>query len=357
MKIEKNKKIRIIFQLILITLTIVTITYATINMVRDKKQATLIPTTTKHITNMKCNTLWVGSFNLAWKELRNEIGRDIIFEGDNPEILYQLNNENYSDDMLSKDSYYIKTGRMKIDLKNEIEKDLMSRKISNRELINELDFSEDLNSYIIYASLQKEFKFKHKFDRLADKSFEEDTELLVKYFGISSDSDTKLFENVEILFFYDNTNFAIKLLTNNNEEIILLKDSEMNSFDKIFNHMKDATKEYTGRKKLQKGDTVSIPYIEIDTIINYDELCGKIIKGTENEYIKNALQNVKFYLNETGGELKSETLIKEIFQSSYIDSLNFDFSSEFYIFMKEKDKEFPYMALKADNTDILVEAD
>ena len=38
MKIEKNKKIRIIFQLILITLTIVTITYATINMVRDKKQ-------------------------------------------------------------------------------------------------------------------------------------------------------------------------------------------------------------------------------------------------------------------------------------------------------------------------------
>ena len=35
--------------------------------------------------------------------------------------------------------------------------------------------------------------------------------------------------------------------------------------------------------------------------------------------------------------------------------LDFDFNSTFYIFMKEKDKVEPYMALKVDNIDILVE--
>lgn len=106
---------------------------------------------------------------------------------------------------------------------------------------------------------------------------------------------------------------------------------------------------------MKKGDTLEIPFIEINTIINYDELCGKIIKGTDNKYIKNALQNVVFHLNEKGGKLTSEALIKTITQSTYFDALDFDYSSKFYIFMKEKEKDFPYMALKVDNTDILVE--
>ena len=66
------------------------------------------------------------------------------------------------------------------------------------------------------------------------------------------------------------------------------------------------------------------------------------------------MQNVKFNLNKFGGNLTSESYIEEI---TYMDRMdkgrNFYFTDRFIIFLKEKDKDMPYMALLVDNSEIL----
>ena len=71
-------------------------------------------------------------------------------------------------------------------------------------------------------------------------------------------------------------------------------------------------------------------------------------------YIANALQNVKFNLNERDGNLISEAEIESEYNKEDEETKCFYFNDDFVIFMKEKDKSMPYFALKVDNFDILV---
>lgn len=259
--------------------------------------------------------------------------------------------------MLSSDDYYINVGKNSLDLKNQIENNLKEKKLFDDELLEGIEFSDDLDTYLIYSILSKKFEFTTPFDRLSSDYFGDNTNSKVEYFGITADSDLDLLNNVEILFFEDNYNFAIKLLTNNNEEIILLKTENEENFGNLYQSINKYVERYEGRNELKRGDSLRIPLIQLDTIINYNDLCGKKIIGTDGAYIQNALQNIKFYLNENGGEVTSNAVIKEISQAEYDDSYNFDFSSEFYIFMKENNSKKPYMALKVNNNDILIEAE
>ena len=111
---------------------------------------------------------------------------------------------------------------------------------------------------------------------------------------------------------------------------------------------------YEGEKEFNKDDELKIPYINVDTLINYGELCGKVIKNTGGLYIQNALQNVKFSLNEKGGNLMSEAILKDIYLSVAKNPRYFYFNDKFVLFLKEENKEQPYFALRVNNTDILV---
>lgn len=91
----------------------------------------------------------------------------------------------------------------------------------------------------------------------------------------------------------------------------------------------------------------------MEAVINYDELCNKEIENTNGLFIQNALQNVKFILNEKGVNLSSESSIKAISMSGYSDTRDFNFNSNFIIFLKEQEKELPYFALRIDKLDIL----
>ena len=87
--------------------------------------------------------------------------------------------------------------------------------------------------------------------------------------------------------------------------------------------------------------------------INYDELCGRIIKGTDT-YIKQALQTIEFNLNNIGGNVKSEAVITGTYGSTQETRREFILNSDFILYLKEKDKDKPYFALKVNNTDVLV---
>lgn len=61
--------------------------------------------------------------------------------------------------------------------------------------------------------------------------------------------------------------------------------------------------------------------------------------------------------NESGGNILSEVGIKGEYNSAIMGNERlFYFDNNFILFLKEKDKEKPYMALKVDNIDILQKA-
>ncbi len=201
--------------------------------------------------------------------------------------------------------------------------------------------------------LRKEFNYYEPFSTLNSDTFA-NSEEKVKYFGIDERTSLSGSRNIEILFYNSKDDFAIKINTIEGEEIYLYKNNEIEkSFDKIYQEMIEKSNDYTGSSEFQENDILKIPFINIKAEMNYDELCGKYIKGTKM-YIEQAMQNVDFELNNFGGLVKSEALISATYGSILNIGREFNFNNKFLVYLKEKDKSIPYFALKISNTEFLV---
>lgn len=282
--------------------------------------------------------------------------KTVEFEDGNSMLVDELNKRTFTKDMLSKDDYYIKVGKTSPKLKEEIKNELSQKfNINVSNVLDEIDFENDTNAimgYTVYSMLMKNFEFIVPFDKLGGFRFD-DSEGYVEYFGINNASDESLNQNVEVLFYNNQNDFAVKLKTKENEELILYMNETYTSFNDMYNEIEEKSKNYSGDKTFNQSDELKIPYINVDTIINYDELCGKIIKDTDQMYISNAIQNVKFTLNEKGGNLLSEATVVSEYNSLAENARFFNFTKPFIIFMKEENKSKPYFSLKVDNVNIL----
>ena len=298
------------------------------------------------------DVIWSGTFQLAWNELVESYGTNLEFIDDIP-FVKTLNSKWFTKDMINKNDYYIMVGKTNFELKNKIKEDIKQKFTRNdKNILNKISFSDD-NGITIYSTLNKTFDFINKFDELSNSSFG-DTKEQVKYFGINNKSDEKLNNNVEVIYFdYSKEDYAVKLKTKSNEEVILYKCDTNKSFEVLYNEILDNGKRFEGNSEFLEHDQIMIPYIKLEALINYSELCNKVIKGTEGEFIKNAIENVKFSLNENGVNLKSESIIQTTMMSSYKDARYFLFNDNFVLFLKECDKENPYFGIKIKDTEFL----
>lgn len=297
---------------------------------------TMNPTYESSIDENTVNNLWVGTMDLAWKQLEEQLGVDRIqIEGDDiPQIAADLNASTFSKEMLNEKDY-------------------------------EITVKPILNGYEFEASLNKELEFLEVFDNFEDFYREltfGDGEDYIKYFGINDATREQVFKNVEILFFKEIKNelggylpsddFAVKLRTKEGDEIILYRTDEKKSFDEYYEDIQIKTEAYEGAKEFTDNDRLLVPYTRINGFISYNELLGKTIAGTgDKEFIK-AIQNVNFYLNESGCNLSSKATIADATMGISAPRY-FYFTDTFVLFMKEADAEQPYFALKVDNDNIL----
>lgn len=350
-----NKMIKVLLIIISTTVILTGITYASIKIYEIVKgQATMTATFTGKVGDTDLNRVWIGTFQLAWNELEeNVIGKNIEFEDGNSEIINELNKKIFSKEMLSESSYYICVEKTYPELKEKILEDIDKKfSINNKTILDKVNFDKVNNGYTIYSLIYKEFEFITPFDKLGGDRFCNGNDL-VEYFGINNASDERMNKNVEILFYNDQNDFAIKLNTKQDDEIILYRTDNNKSFNSLYKEIIEKNNAFVGNKKFTEDDELKIPYINVDTIINYDELCGKVIKDTNGMYIANALQNVKFSLNEKGGNLTSESCVSSEYISDNENSRYFYFNDKFIIFMKETNKEMPYLGLKIDNLNLL----
>ena len=295
---------------------------------------TMNPTYQSTLDEKTINNLWVGTLDLAWKDLKEKIGVDKIeLEGDNPKIVDELNNSTFSKEMLNEKDYKINVERTVTD------------------------------GYKIEATLNKELNFLEVFDNFSNdytRATFGNSEEYIKYFGINNASSEEMNKNVEVLFYnkigngnLKSNDMAIKLKTKEGDEIILYRTNDKKSFDEYYKDIELKSKQYNGTKEFSEDDELRIPYIRVNGMISYNELYDKAIKNSNGLYIYDVIQNVNFSLNEKGCNLSSKATMVTEYAGIGEDTKYCYFDDTFILFMKEKNSDRPYFALKVDNSDIL----
>ena len=330
---EMNKVLKIFVIIICTTIALSGIVYATTVIYNryiknnTNHNITMNPSYQSTLDENTINNLWVGTLDLAWKDLEEKIGLNKIeLEGEMPQIANDLNESTFS-----KDDYKINVERTVT------------------------------NGYKIDATLNKELNFLESFDNFNDYKWTfGNSDEAIKYFGINNASPEKMNKNVEILFYNKLNNgsllsndMAIKLKTKEGDEIILYRTDDKKSFDEYYEDIKSKTKNYKGRTEFSEDDELRVPYVKVNGMINYNQLYDKKIKNSKGLYIYDVVQNVNFYLNERGCNLSSKATMVTEYMGIGEDTKYCYFQDTFIIFMKEANSDKPYFALKVDNNDIL----
>lgn len=331
------------------------------NKVKDiplTKGITIVPTMDDKITT---DSSWCATFQLVWNDMKNEIVKtDVVF---NPqlEMVENLNKESFTEDMLS-DEYYFKTYGLKTKkLKEEIEKGIKEKFNQTSDILKDFDWSEealddptnpDLRRYFFYTMLYREFEYKSKFSVLDNAKFGEYED--IKYFGVNKNSKETVRKQIEVLFYNSENDFAVKIKTKDNDEVIFYKNPEGETFKEIYDSMMKKINEYEESRDFSEKDFFMAPILSFNVKREYKELENKKFNTADGNIamIEKAIQSIKFSLDETGGKVKSEAGVdswKTTSMAGEEKTRYFNVNDTFALFLKEETKDVPYLALRVDD--------
>lgn len=312
------------------------------------------------------NTIWCGTFQLIWNDLKNDLAKqDIVF---NPQlkVVENLNKETFTTKELSEDSYYKKVGTPSLKLKEEIEKEIKEKFNETSDILDDFEWeNRDPLDYFLYVMLKKEFQFEKAFEELENGKFGNYDN--VKYFGIKKDETGELRQQVNVLYYNSKDDFAIKLRTKQEDEVILCKNPEGKTFGEIYNNILEKTEvkvynmpnnqdNYESVKlygELKEGEILKVPNIKLKEKNEIKEIENKKFEFSNgNIYsIEKALQTIEFELDRTGGKIKSEAgmMVKNESVAIMDEIREFSIDDTFAIFLIEKGKDKPYFAGKIED--------
>lgn len=315
---------------------------------KETKGVEVVPTLSDKISK---DTSWCPTFQLIWNDFKNDIVKQNIKFDKKLDMLDNLNKEDFTKNDIS-DSYYYKIyGRKNLELKSKIENAIKEKFNQKSDILDQFDWSNDaldsgedvIDRYFLYSMLYREFEFNKKFDTFNDKFKEIEN---VKYFGIIKDND-EIRDQIKVYYYNDENDFAIKLITKNNDEVIVIKNPNGETFEEIYNNIKD--KQTTS---FNSDDNFMMPKIDFNVLREYSELENKEIETIDGIYtIEKAIQSIKFSLDEKGGKVKSEAGMDVKFEATASDKKirNFYVDDTFALFLKESNKDKPYFALRVDD--------
>lgn len=318
---------------------------------------TIVPTMQDKIA---ADSAWSGTFQLVWNDLINEVVKKEVVFSPQEEMATNLNKQEFKTDMLSDAYYYKKYGFKTLALKAEIEKGIKAKFNQTSDILDLFDWSEsalndpnnpDLDRYFFYVMLYRKFEYLKAFDKLEDSSFGSYNE--VQYFGFDNNTSDEVRDQIEVLYYHDEADFALLINTKTNDEVIFYKNPKGNTFKEIYDNMLLEANKYQGSKTFNQLDNFRAPLLKFNELREYDELEGKpfpTIKGTGE--IAKAVQTIQFSLDENGGEIKSEAGIDLKVTSGLpieVEPRNFYVDNTFAIFLREKGKILPYFASRIED--------
>ena len=299
------------------------------------------------------NQVWVGTFQLIWNDLINEIIKHPVeYTTGKSDMAKALNKMDFKSSDLNESSFYKKLGLASPKLKKEIEKAIKDKFNEKSDILDKFDWTPAEQKYILYAMLKKDFEYIEVFEKLDDDKFN-GSNGMVKYFGVKKDSLVRVKNSVGVLFYNNEKDYAIRLLSKQGDNVYLYRTNDSKTLDKLYSDMITKSKNYKGKKYLAKKDEFKAPFIEFKKERDFSELCNKPIKNSQF-MISKALETVQFKMTETGVKLKSEAgmMVGLTCAPGYVEKPRyFYFNDKYVIFLQEKDK--PYFAMKIEDAKAL----
>lgn len=371
---ETNKYVIYVLSIIAIILAIIVVISFVQRKVENNKISQSIPVTTnapmnlnEKLTNINIvptmddnilpNTAWCGTFQLVWNDMQNNlVDGNVEFEEPN-DMVTNLNKQTFTEKSIPEDYYYKKWGLMDLSLKSEIEQGIKNKFNETSDILNLFSWpsADEIvkDKYFFYAILRRNFGFENEFSILENNSFG-NTEN-VEYFGINEETDEIVRNQVEVLYYTDKENFAVVLYTKQNDQIMLVRNPDGDTFEDIYKNVDKNYKKYKGSKSFGKKDTLSVPNLNIDILKEYTELENKPFKLKENETasIEQAFQTIQLTLNNKGGSIKSEAgmSVTKGIEEKNSKPRNFNFNDKFAIFLISETNE-PYFAANIENIEL-----
>ena len=316
--------------------------------IKETAEITTCLTLEDEITN---DSIWCGTFQLIWNDLKNDLAKqDIVF---NPQlkVVENLNKETFKTTDISDKYYYKKVGKPSLELKKEIERALKSKFDEKSSILDSFDWeNHDPKDYFLYAMLKKEFNFEKAFEEFDDNTFKNYND--IDYFGIIKDETGELRKQVEVLYYNSKDDFAIKLKTKQEDEVILCKNPNGNTFNEIYKNILDENKNFKGDKGLKEGETLKVPNLELEEKKEFTEIENKefLFSDGTSYVIEKAIQTIEFELDKTGGRIKSEAgMMANLAAIMPEEKREFILDDTFAIFLVENGKDIPYFAGKIDD--------
>ena len=299
------------------------------------------------------NSVWCGTFNLIWNDLKNDLAKqDIIFK-EQTESVNNLNKGTFSTKDISEESYYKVYGTPNKELKEKIEKAIRTKFNEKSDILNDFNWEDaEETDYFLYAMLKKDFKFEKVFTELENGKFGNFEN--IKYFGINEQTEEQVRNQVKVLYYESKDNFSIKLTTQGNDEIILSKGNKEDNFLEIYKEINEKSEKYKGNRNFTELDKLKIPNISFKLKKEFEELENKpFYLSNGREYvITKALQTIQFELDKEGGKIKSEAgmMVQEnAIAVEEVEKREFYIDDTFTIFLQEEEKDLPYFAARISN--------
>ena len=224
---------------------------------------------------IETDTIWCGTFQLIWNDLKNDLAKqDIVF---NPQskIAENLNKETFTTKDISDKYYYKKIGVPTIELKQEIEKAIKEKFDEKSDILDDFNWDgKTKEDYFLYALLKKEFQFKTVFDEFENGKFKEYEN--IKYFGVRKNSDYEKRNQITVLYYDSPENFAIKLKTKQEDEVILCKNPDGKTFNEIYKNIGEQEQNFKSIEMLGH-----LRFVKEYVIFQPDNKKGGILKMME----------------------------------------------------------------------------
>lgn len=326
---------------------------------------TVVPTMNDKITD---DSSWCGTFQLVWNDMKNEVvKKDVVF---NPQLdmVKNLNKEEFNESMLSEDYYFKIYGLKSLALKEQIENGIKEKFNQTSDILDDFDWSDsglddpnnpNVRRYFFYTMLYRKFEFLQEFDKLDNDKFGNNYKD-IKYFGIDKNTKNSVGHQIKVLYYNSRDDFAVIVNTKSDDEVIFCKSPKGSNFNEIYDNMNNEANKYTGSKFFKDVDEFKAPNLEFNEKREYTELAGKEFKTADPYYdtaeIQEAIQTIKFSLDEKGGEIKSEAAIDMVASATSVGSKPkedepryFYVDDTFAIFLREKGKTKPYFAGRIDD--------
>lgn len=298
------------------------------------------------------DTIWCGTFQLIWNDLKNDLAKQEIVFTPQLKVVENLNKETFTTSDISDKYYYKKVGTPSIALKEEIEKAIKEKFNETSDILDDFNWEgRDPQDYFLYTMLKKEFQFEKAFEELEDGTFGNYEN--VNYFGIETSKSEELRNQVEVLYYNAKDDFAIKLTTKQEDEVILCKNPEGKTFNEIYTNIVNQEKEYKGNRELQEGELLKVPNIKLNEKNELTEIENQpfLFSNGDEYFIEKAIQTIQFELDRTGGKIKSEAgmMVDKYGIIMPEEKREFSVDNTFAIFLIEEGKDTPYFAGKIDD--------